>query len=81
MGELKAPRIWHPIPLEDLIIDMLRQRKGIARDKEVYKMVKAIYKDLSAKEFYKAVMKLELKGLINVSSISKSIKSLRLRET
>ncbi|MEM0233429.1 MAG: hypothetical protein QXD66_03695 [Candidatus Nezhaarchaeales archaeon] len=60
---------------------MLRQRKGVARDKEVYKMVKAIYKDLSVKEFYKAVMKLELKGLINVSSISKSIKSLRLRET
>ncbi|MEM0217288.1 MAG: hypothetical protein QXM73_00860 [Candidatus Nezhaarchaeales archaeon] len=78
---MRASRIWHPIPPEDLIIDMLRQRKGVARDKEVYKMVKAIYKDLSIKEFYKAVMKLELKGLISVSSISKSIKSLRLRGT
>lgn len=72
--------MWHPIPLDDLIVDMLRQRKGVARDREVYKMVKAIYKDLSPKEFYKAVMRLELKGLINVSSISKSIKSLRLKE-
>jgi Fe2+ or Zn2+ uptake regulation protein len=59
---------------------MLRQRKGVARDKEVYRMMKAIYKDVSLKEFYKAIMRLELRGLINVSGISKSIKSLRLRE-
>jgi len=60
---------------------MLKQRKGVARDKEIYRMVKAIYKDVSPKEFYKAVMKLELRGLINVSNITKSVKSLRLRET
>lgn len=77
---MRAPRIWHSVPLDDLIIDMLRQRKGVAKDKEIYRMVKAIYKDVSPKEFYKAVMRLELKGLINVSSISKSVKSLRLRE-
>ncbi len=59
----------------------MRQKKGVARDKEIYKMVKAIYKDVSPKEFYKAVMRLELRGLINVSSVSKSVKSLRLRET
>jgi len=63
------------------MVDMLRQKKGVARDKEIYKMVKAIYKDVSPKEFYKAVMRLELRGLINVSSVSKSVKSLRLRET
>ena len=78
---MRAPRIWRPIPLDDLIIDLLRQRKGVARDKEIFRMVKTIYKDVSPKEFYKTIMRLELKGLINVSSISKSIKSLRLRET
>jgi len=60
---------------------MLRQKKGVAKDKEIYRMVKAIYKDVSLKEFYKAVMRLELRGVINVSSISKSVKSLRLKET
>jgi Fe2+ or Zn2+ uptake regulation protein len=78
---LRAPRIWHPVLLDDLIVDMLRQKKGVARDKEIYRMVKAIYKDVSPKEFYKAIMRLELRGLINVSSISKSIKSLRLKES
>lgn len=78
---MRAPRIWHPVLLDDLIVDMLRQKKGVARDKEIYRMVKAIYKDVSPKEFYKAIMRLELRGLINVSSISKSIKSLRLKES
>jgi len=59
---------------------MLRQRKGVARDREIYRMVKMVYKDVSSKEFYKAVMRLELKGLISVSSVSKSVKSLRLKE-
>ncbi|MDI9620115.1 MAG: hypothetical protein QFX33_04855 [Candidatus Nezhaarchaeota archaeon] len=59
---------------------MLRQRKGAAKDEEIFRMVKMVYKDLMPKEFYKAVMRLELKGMINVSSISKSVKSLRLRE-
>ncbi|RLF09396.1 MAG: hypothetical protein DRJ62_06790 [Thermoprotei archaeon] len=59
---------------------MLRQRKGVAKDKEVYRMVKMVYKDVSPKEFYKAVMRLELKGIVTVSSISKSVKSIRLRE-
>ncbi|MHC1601548.1 MAG: hypothetical protein ACXQTI_01495 [Candidatus Nezhaarchaeales archaeon] len=59
---------------------MLRQRKGAAKDREVYRMVKMVYKDISPKEFYKAIMRLELKGLISVSSVSKSVKSLRLKE-
>jgi len=59
---------------------MLRQRKGVAKDKEVYRMVKMVYKDVSPKEFYKAVMRLELKGIVTVSSISKSVKSIRLKE-
>lgn len=52
----------------------------MARDREIYRMVKMVYKDVSSKEFYKAIMRLELKGLINVSSVSKSVKSLRLKE-
>ena len=59
---------------------MLRQRRGAAKDKEIYRMVKMVYKDISPKEFYKAVMRLELKGVISVSSVSKSVKSLRLKE-
>ncbi|MHC1636801.1 MAG: hypothetical protein ACXQTU_01345 [Candidatus Nezhaarchaeales archaeon] len=58
----------------------MRQRKGAAKDREVYRMVKMVYKDISPKEFYKAIMRLELKGLISVSSVSKSVKSLRLKE-
>ncbi|MCS7140248.1 MAG: hypothetical protein N3F04_02960 [Candidatus Nezhaarchaeota archaeon] len=77
---MRGPKLWRPIPIDDLIIDMLRQRKGVAKDKEIYRMVKMVYKDLSPKEFYKAVMRLELKELISVSSVSKSVKSLRLRE-
>ena len=63
-------RIWQPLPLHIVIIEIL-QRKGTSIDDDLLKEIKKSYGDISSREFYDALMRLELQGLIRVYKLTK----------
>ncbi|RLF18716.1 MAG: hypothetical protein DRN06_00810 [Thermoprotei archaeon] len=65
-------------PLEEIIVDILKRRGGIVKDKELYTMLKAMLGDISPREMLKALLKLELNDIVRVSTIKKNLKSITL---
>ncbi|MCQ5337631.1 MAG: hypothetical protein NO475_05525 [Candidatus Methanomethylicia archaeon] len=58
-------------PLDLVILDLLRKKDGSLKDNELFEMLKTMIKDISYSKLNKALMKLELRGKINVSSLKK----------
>ncbi len=69
---------WMSTPLEEIIVDILKRRGGIVKDKELYTMLKAMLGDISPREMLKALLKLELNDIVRVSTIKKNLKSITL---
>lgn len=65
-------------PVYTAIIELLEKKKGALTDVELLKALKESYGDLNLGSFYKALMKLEIEGLIHVSSLPKTKKSIEL---
>ncbi|MCC6013088.1 MAG: hypothetical protein LM593_01825 [Candidatus Verstraetearchaeota archaeon] len=61
----------HTIPLDLIILDLLRKKDGSLKDNELFEMLKTMIKDISFSKLNKILMKLELRGKINVSSLRK----------
>ncbi|RLE78842.1 MAG: hypothetical protein DRJ51_06555 [Thermoprotei archaeon] len=59
------------------ILEELERHGGAARDLEIYRVLRKRY-DISTKEFYKALMILELRGLIYVETIKKNERLVQL---
>ncbi|MEM3254423.1 MAG: hypothetical protein QW765_05070 [Fervidicoccaceae archaeon] len=59
---------WRNLPVQEIIYRMLNLKGGSIIDRELYEAVSAAT-ELSYPEFLKVLMKLELNGLIRVSSI------------
>ncbi len=58
-----------PIQLETTIVEILMKTSRAISDKELLRMVKSeIGEDFTLKEFYKALMKLEMFDIIQVTS-------------
>jgi len=77
---LKSSIIWRPEPVELIIVDTLRRKAGSAKDRELFEAVKKVVKDLSYRDFNRALMRLELNGIVNISTIKKTIKNVVLIE-
>ncbi|RLE48476.1 MAG: hypothetical protein DRJ31_07185 [Candidatus Methanomethylicota archaeon] len=77
---MRSGAIWRPEPIELIIVDILRRKAGSARDRELYEAVKKVVRDLSYRDFNRALMKLELNGIVNTSTIKKTIKNVVLVE-
>ena len=60
-----------PIPIEYIIISVLRNRGGELWYSDLVEAVKAYYKDVTDSEILRALMKLELAKLIIVESTTK----------
>ena len=69
---------WLSMPLEEIIIDLLKRRGGIAKDRELYTMLKAMLGDISPREMMRALLKLELNDVVRVSTIKRNLKSVTL---
>lgn len=69
---------WLSMPLEEIIIDLLRRRGGVVKDRELYAMLKTMLGDVSRREVLKALLKLELHDIVKVSSIKKNLRSITL---
>lgn len=63
-------KTWKIQPLHIAIIEIL-EKKGSLTDAELLEALKTIYKDLSINELNKTLMRMEISGLISVSSLTK----------
>jgi hypothetical protein len=61
---------WKPYPLSAIIAELL-QRKGPASDVEILEMVKEVYADVGVNAFNKELMRLEIRGVIRVTALTK----------
>jgi len=59
---------WRNLPIQEIIYRVLILKGGTVIDKDLYEAVSGAT-DLSYSEFLKTLMKLELNGLVKVSSI------------
>ncbi|NHJ12126.1 MAG: hypothetical protein EAX95_00535 [Candidatus Thorarchaeota archaeon] len=64
---------WSVMPLRNLIVDILKKRRGVILDDE---LMRALKKELgdepSDAELNSALMQLEINGLVHVSQITKT---------
>ncbi len=70
-------RTWKPHPLHTVMIELL-QRKGPATDTDLLSMMKEVYSDLSFNVYNKELMRLEIEGLIHVSTLTKGKRRVEL---
>ncbi|MEM2123357.1 MAG: ArsR family transcriptional regulator [Candidatus Bathyarchaeia archaeon] len=70
-------KIWTPLPLHIAIIELL-QKRGVYVDVELLKELKKFYGDLSFRELNDALMRLELRGIIRVSRLTKDKRNIEL---
>jgi hypothetical protein len=77
MGRIYMQKIWTPLPLHIAIIELL-QKKGSYVDVELLRELKKFYEDLSFRELNDALMRLELKGIIRVSRLTKDKRNIEL---
>jgi len=72
-------KTWKVQPLHIAVIEML-EKKGSLTDVELLEALKATssYKDLSFNELNKALMRMEITGLILVSSLTKGRRLVQL---
>jgi len=72
--------IWNPTPTQDSIIYALKKNKGVMIDQDLYKLLKNEYKNLSPKDLMITLLKLEVKGVVQVSRMVKNKNRIELTE-
>ena len=75
------PRFWSAQPLYTTLVELLQKRRGASIDTELYKALKKDDSDLSFRAFNKTLMKLEIDGVIHVSSLTKNKRHVELLRT
>ncbi|MEM1582179.1 MAG: hypothetical protein QXK89_06685 [Candidatus Bathyarchaeia archaeon] len=74
-----AVKTWKVQPLHMVVIEIL-EKKGSLTDAELHETLKSTsaYKDLSFDELNKVLMRMEIAGLISVSSLTKGRRLVQL---
>ncbi|MFX1485690.1 MAG: hypothetical protein ACFFBS_01040 [Promethearchaeota archaeon] len=65
-------RYWDLVPLRNAILNAIAKRQGILLDNELFTMLQKDFKDLSYTKLNKALMALEIEGVVHVSQITKT---------
>ena len=64
---------WNAIPLTNLVVQIVKKRRGVILDDE---LIRALKKELGTEpsdaELNSALLKLEINGLVHVSQITKT---------
>lgn len=66
------------IPLKNAILSILKKRQGLIIDKELFSILQKMFDEISLKDLNRALMQLEIEGLIHVSQIAKNRRSIEL---
>lgn len=72
-----STRTWKIQPLNMVIVEILEKKSSLT-DVELLEALKSIYKDLSINELNKTLMRMEITGLISVSSLTKGRRLVQL---
>jgi hypothetical protein len=72
-------KTWNPQPLPAFIIEILN-KKGTLTDGELFDVVKARYASVGFGQLNKTLMRLEIKGKIHVSLLTKGKRRVELIE-
>lgn len=70
-------KTWRNLPLEYLILEELERRGGRARDAELYEAISS-QTNATFSELLKALMKLEMQGLVEVIVVKEDVREVRL---
>jgi hypothetical protein len=63
---------WRPFPLTFSIMNIVERREGILLEDDLIRLLESDVGEFSERELNKALMKLEIEGLIHVQSIKKN---------
>ena len=74
-------KFWDPQPLYTTIVEVLEKKKGVLNDGELYKALKTSPDELSLRTLNKALMKLEIDGIIRVFELMKNKRRIELVKT
>jgi len=78
-GYVTAMSTWKIHPVYLTIIEILQERNSIT-DEELLEMLKAFYKEIGIDDLNRSLMRMEIAGLIYVSSLTKGRRLIQLRE-
>ena len=80
MSTQKYP-YWRPFPLIFSIMNIVERREGVLLEDDLVRLLENDIGEVSERELNKALMKLEIKGLIHVQMIKKNQRVIkRVRE-
>ncbi len=80
MGTAKYP-YWRPFPLTFSIMNIVERREGVLLEDDLTRLLENDIGEFSKRELNRALMKLEIKGLIHVQSIKKNQRVIKRIET
>ena len=75
---LDLSKLWYSQPLYATIVEILQKKQGSLTDTELYEALKEDHDDLSFAIVNKALMKLEIQGLIHVFNLTKNKRGVEL---
>jgi len=70
---------WHVQPIYATVIEILRE-KGSMTDEDLFEALRSFYKEVGMADLTKTLMKMEVTGLITVSSLTKDRRLVQLRK-
>ncbi len=74
-------KFWDVQPLHTALVEALVKRSGNSTDTELLGDLKKSYGEVSLRELNKTLMRLEVDGVIHVSSLTKNMKRVEFRPT
>jgi Fe2+ or Zn2+ uptake regulation protein len=63
---------WNSLPLRNVILSILAKHQGMILDNELVALIEKEYGEISPSTLNKALMDLEINGIIHVSRITKT---------
>ena len=65
-------RSWNALPMRNVILYVLAKHQGVILDNELIAILERDYGEVSASSLNKALMDLEINGIVHVSRITKT---------
>ncbi|MCK4885422.1 ArsR family transcriptional regulator [Candidatus Bathyarchaeota archaeon] len=73
-------KLWAVQPLHTSIVEILLKKRGSSTDTDLLSSLKKSYGELSLRELNKTLMRLEVDGIIHVSTLTKNKKRVEIRK-
>ncbi|MGQ9514023.1 MAG: hypothetical protein ACUVTL_03085 [Thermoproteota archaeon] len=68
---------WNPRPIRNAIVEILEEKEALTTE-ELEKRLKEEYKELTSRELDKELMRLELNGIVSITSLGRSRRRVEL---